>query len=314
MCIISQPVESVSETRIYVGVNEARTTQIVVYSMSIEHRSRGPTPEMLLPVPATIDTVELLDFSSPLLRRWNDILHRQFNSLEGLRTLGASRGIARGVITRVVGSYEIRLYPSIDVYTDLHPEVPASVISTLRKRYSPADTLLAAVLLDSGNYHPLAFTFPVCSQGLYVPTYHLHHGKTEEISDWDHHIFYEAPPLEITEQDEKEAHKRGDTHILSKLGVFGKYTIDPRQAHWAEKGLTPVATRMWRYGATLEEQARSGQEVPKTENNRHFLPLLELYTPQNPYREYLPSIADLRQRRISGRQFNSDIWLPHAVK
>lgn len=314
MCIISQPVESVNNTRIYVSLNEARTTQIVVYSMSIEHRSRGPTPEMLLPIPATIDTVELLDFSRPLLRRWNDILYRQFNSLEGYRTLGATKGVARGVITRVVGSYEIRMYPGIDVYADLHPEVPANVISTLQKRYSPTDTLLAAVLLDSGNYHPLAFTFPVCSQGLYVPTYHLHHGKTEEVSDWDHHIFYEAPSKPLTVEEEWVEMTLGVTHIAAKMGFLSKYTIDPRQAHWAEKGLTPVTTRMWRYGATLEEQARSGQEVSKTENNRHFLPLLELYSPQNPYREYLPSIADLRQRRISGRQLNQDTWLPHAAK
>jgi hypothetical protein len=102
MCIISEPVEDVSKTKILVGVNSDFTKQITVYSNDVENYSESNAMILPVPNPQSVKFINLANYS------------KIFNDADSVFTLEKSRSLSRNFSLSInntltiynVGSYK----------------------------------------------------------------------------------------------------------------------------------------------------------------------------------------------------------------
>jgi len=64
-----------------------------------------------------------------------------------------------------------------------------NVAKLFSQKYSDKFSFVVCKLVDSADYHPIAYLSPrLEDDALFVPTYH-YHGKANEKPDWDHTIY-----------------------------------------------------------------------------------------------------------------------------
>lgn len=199
MCILAQPLESVSNTAIYAGTNTDQTRQCVVYQMAVE--LRGPNA-MILPVPAPADSIQLIDMTEYPL--FFDDLRDIFRE----RTRGFTKSLPAAATLDYlevmdVGSYKVSVASTIEDLNRINPNVftvSPAVDKLLRFFYSSGYSFVVAQLTESGDYHPLAYSHDIGPEGLFIPTRHQHgKGGAREMriaDDWDHQVYHHpAGPL-----------------------------------------------------------------------------------------------------------------------
>lgn len=197
MCIFAMPVQSVTDTRIYVAPNVNLDRQLTVYEMSVTLRTPGNA--MILPVPGDVNTVELVDLSKA-----KDILEKldaafEFDPYSRSLSRGLTKSVTNDSLTLQVfevGSYKVSLAATLDDLDRLDPEVfTVSDEAKAALRSSTRDGkfgFVVATLTQSGPYHPLAYIHD--SEGpLFVPTRHEHGAGDGDMAEWDHTIFYVGP-------------------------------------------------------------------------------------------------------------------------
>lgn len=190
MCIMASPVESVSNTKIFVG-HDNNGRQATVYSMAVGLVDRGKGNAMILPVPilSAQDRIDLVDLSG------NPDFFEPLVDLFTVRSRSISFGADAPLDVVRVGSYDVSIVPTVDDVKRLNHdvfEVSADTEFTLRKNYPNGYVFLVAQLHTSGEFHPIAYIHPLVGGHLFVPTRH-EHGQTdsEDLPDWDHQIFYQ---------------------------------------------------------------------------------------------------------------------------
>lgn len=200
MCILAQPVRTVSNTRIFVGSNGTR--QLTVYEMAVQLAESQSGNAMILPAPAASPSdIELIDMSDH--PKFFDDLDRAFRMRS--RSLSKAPPMLGRLEVHRVGNYDVSIADTIDDLDRLNPEVftlSDDAKQALGPNYSrldgPKHVFIVAVLRESGKFHPLAHTHPIAAGGkLFVPTRHEHghnHGDDPQggRADWDHHIFHQS--------------------------------------------------------------------------------------------------------------------------
>ena len=118
MCIMAGPVESVSNTRIFVGADSRGLRQVVLYAMAVQLQARsGKGNAMILPVPGGATDVALFDLTAyPTI----------FDDIDApfvVRSRGVSKDLDRSfgepLEVHRVGSYDVSIVPTVD---DVTPE------------------------------------------------------------------------------------------------------------------------------------------------------------------------------------------------
>jgi hypothetical protein len=187
MCIISNPVESVSQTKILVGPNKNLDRQITVYSNQVNNVSESNA--MILPVPHP-STIEFIDLSK---------YKHLFTDLDKVFYKPQSRFLSKGMNFSLsansaklqvfnVGSYKVSLAMGL---SDLN-RVDGSVFNLSSGCYdllkSSYDSTFGFIIckLAKGleNYHPFAYSHQMIKPGqLFIPTKHYHDHKRGFIYD-----------------------------------------------------------------------------------------------------------------------------------
>lgn len=211
MCIMAGPVESVSNTRIFVGADSRGLRQVVLYAMAVQLQARsGKGNAMILPVPGGATDVALFDLTAyPTI----------FDDIDApfvVRSRGVSKDLDRSfgepLEVHRVGSYDVSIVPTVDDVKRLNTsvfEVSADTENTLRGHYPVGFAFLVAQLRTSGDFHPLAYTHPVVDGRMFIPTRHEHGGRSGDLPKWDHSIYHQSQSeLDVIPQDHRNIPRR----------------------------------------------------------------------------------------------------------
>lgn len=207
MCIIPGPVDSVSNTKLFVMPSLDKTRQFTVYSNSVDSPDENV---MILPVP-NLNSLQLhtIKYKKLFDHLHDSVIKHQTRAFEFsmYRSLSASAQFDSLPVFEH-GSYLVSLAQTIE---DLHRlnssvfQLPPDIDTFFAKHYTREFGYLCCVLKPGEKtYEPLAYSHRLHSNGkLFVPTLHYHnhrgHVKTND-ADWDHFI-YSAGTLDLANQD-----------------------------------------------------------------------------------------------------------------
>lgn len=205
MCIMASPVQSVTDTKIFVGRDDGSSRQLTVYEMSVQLQGlTGKGNAMILPVPvstAGASSIELHDLSSApdFFKPFVDVFAERSRGF----SMNKSRGMDDALEVVRVGNYDVSVVPSVNDVKRLNTavfDVSADTERTLSAEYALGFAFVVAQLRASGDFHPLAYTHPYAN-ALFVPTRHEHGrvGAEDDLPKWDHQIFYQgsARPVQL---------------------------------------------------------------------------------------------------------------------
>lgn len=212
MCIMATPVESVTDTKIFVGYDPASKRQAIVYEMVVALQDRvGKGTAMVLPVPvgeAGPESIQLVDLSKfpEFFAAFEDMFKVT------LRSLSFSKGLGALEVVRV-GNYDVSIVPTVEDVGRLNPDVfelSEEARATLVTNYPFGFAFVVAQLRESGKFHPLAYTHPKVLDNLFVPTRHEHGTGDDALPEWDHAIFYQEGHILLNSLG---ASSRGGMHV-----------------------------------------------------------------------------------------------------
>ncbi len=197
MCIIPGPIQSVSDTKIFVLPNANKSRQLTFYMNSVK------TPEenmMILPVPniqsLQLHTVKYKALFKDLKSSVYRIPERSYDYYPIENSLRCAASIEPlEVISH--GSYLVSIAPTLEDLFRLDTSVfefSQELYSFFSKHYSREFGYLCCKLKEGKqDYEPISYSHNLHSCGkLFVPTlhYHNHHGKIDtQKADWDHLIY-----------------------------------------------------------------------------------------------------------------------------
>lgn len=226
MCCFSQPVVSVSATRIFARPAD-KGRQFLVYSMSIEAKNGLA---MILPLPGRLPAgeqdVEFIDlkaypqFFSDLDRGFPRPPPPSSRSRSDLMSPASAHMLA--VVT--VGDFEASFVPSIKDFSRLDERFRLSD-NVWKKLPGYENHSFAVFKLRPGamTVHPMAFSFPRRDpQTVFFPTVHIHDGKVHEKAKFDHSIYCQPRPderLSIQEWEESYTHAIGFMQVDKTKGI-----------------------------------------------------------------------------------------------
>lgn len=191
MCIFSQPVVSVNDTRIFARLT-GQGSQLLAYQMHYESRDSNA---MILPIPVQQpanaeslrfialddydDFFEDLDLGFPLHQQMsigcssND-LELSDNHLEVFE----------------VGSYIASFVPTLAEFSRLDPQfrLPEETWASIPK-YEGYGFAVFQLVSGAKKPHPMAFEYKTTWTDLYFPTMHIHDGEVKATEQFDHVLY-----------------------------------------------------------------------------------------------------------------------------
>jgi hypothetical protein len=187
MCIFSQSVESVSNTRIFARLKSER--QFLVYEMRLVSQS---DLAMILPLPTASDRedaamfIDLSDYA-----RFFDDMDRCFPAPRSL-TFGDLAVAGTGPLAvHQVGAFDASFVPNQAAFARLDPRFRLTD-GVWRQFPSYADFGFAVFQLRAGaaRVHPMALSFSTRDRrALFFPTAHVHDGAVHPVADFDHSLY-----------------------------------------------------------------------------------------------------------------------------
>ncbi len=194
MCIFSEPVKLVNNTKIFARRGESNS-QFLAYAMDYEAQT---DLAMILPLPTPVrspeDSIRFIDLS--LCPKFFEKLQSCFPTLnEWVASLRfQSRSLAPQTLKiHEVGSFVASFLPTISDFERLDPQfrLDKTIWHSLPIY---ADYGFAVFKLKAGTktIHPIAFEFPTRDQSLFLPTVHVHNGTVPTYARFDHSFYIQS--------------------------------------------------------------------------------------------------------------------------
>lgn len=193
MCIVSQPVKKMADTKLFVAKDSTGKRQLIVYSNKVDNLNKNNA--MILPVP----NPQSLKFDN--LEKYPKFFDHCFNSFfipngTGTFSMGLSSNYnSKTLKVFSVGSYNVSVANNFDELKLVDKsvfEMDSGCFHTLEKYSMPIFGFIICQL-KSGNhkYHPLAYSHDITNGQIFVPTKHYHGHVEEKVTDdWDHEIYF----------------------------------------------------------------------------------------------------------------------------
>lgn len=197
MCIISGEIESVSNTKIFCGVNKNKTQQLTIYANNVDNITTNNM--MILPVPFP-ETVNFYDLSNYV--NFFDDCDECFEN----QSLNLSRGFSVSANYSVdslevhdVGSYKASLAMNLNDLNNANPKyfyLSPEVKEYLAEHYNHKSIgfILCLLVLGNKEYHPFAYSHKIINKRVYIPTRHFHLHKNDNSDYGDYSNFAELDP------------------------------------------------------------------------------------------------------------------------
>lgn len=207
MCIISNPIESVSNTKILVAVNPEKNKQLTIYSNEVTNISSGNAMILPVPYPQTVTFHDLSNYSY-IFKDCDSCFQSRIstNSFSADSFSADSRGITKLKVFNV-GSYQVSLAMSLDEIKHVDTSVfrlSPNCFKLLSNEYKNGNFGFIICKLSDGNkdYHPFGYSHNITDGMLFIPTKHYHshnngsvmfnnitHNETDIVDDWSHDIY-----------------------------------------------------------------------------------------------------------------------------
>lgn len=183
MCIISNRVESVSKTKLFVGAKPLTNRQITVYANSVDNLTDGNAMILPVPFPNTVRFHDLSNYTNFFDDCDNCFLKPKLKSLSNSYGVDGFSTNSKTLEVFNVGSYQVSLAKSLDDLQRVNKSV--FILSNgcdelLRKYYSNPNFGFIICKLATGkeDYHPFGYShIMIDNNKMFIPTKHYHeHG------------------------------------------------------------------------------------------------------------------------------------------
>lgn len=219
MCMFTEEVDSVDQTRIYIGKMDSdkviSNKRLLVYEMQVKAKNEVA---MVLPVPAQMGSeIEFINMED------DKSFFRDLYYMFAERTY--SKSLSRSLDCDClevfhVGNYIASVVKSSKDFDKLDPRfrLPSGVLESLPYKHF----YYVVFQLQSGShkYHPMAFTYYCMNDKYFIPTLHLHDGKSIDPYDDYDHILYVGSDFNVNDWK----YSLIDSNSLSK--TLSKYLKD----------------------------------------------------------------------------------------
>ncbi len=182
MCMISLPVEQVSKTNIFVGLNSSKSHQLTIYSNFVSNNSDANAMVIPVPHPSTVNFHNVSHINN-FFKVVDKSFFRQAKTLSwNNSSYSDSKGTSRArsdLEVFSVGSYQVSLAHNLSDLSRLNKEIfvlSPGLAKTLESNYSdPVWGFIVFVLArDKKDYHPFGFSHALYNNKIYIPTRHYH--------------------------------------------------------------------------------------------------------------------------------------------
>jgi hypothetical protein len=186
MCIISKPVEKVSQTKILVGPDKKLQNQITIYSNQVNNISNSNAMILPTPHPSTVKFIDLSKYKDLFIDIDKVFYKEEKQSTNNLRSSYSKNSSTLQVFN--VGSYKVSLAMNIE---DLHKvdknefELSTGCYDLLKSSYeSTFGFIICKLAKGSEYYHPFGYSHKLINpKQLFIPTKHYHDNKISFIYD-----------------------------------------------------------------------------------------------------------------------------------
>lgn len=179
MCMISNEIESVSNTNILVAPNHDNTRQLTVYSNNVNNISESNAMVLPVPLPQTLQFIDLSEykdifedcakcFYNPYKTKSLNFSTNSFNTKddEPLQVFN-------------IGSYKVSVAMNLEQISRVDSRVfklSPGLAQTLNTFYYQPYWGFVICKLNAGpeTYHPLAYSHQIIDSKIYIPTRHYH--------------------------------------------------------------------------------------------------------------------------------------------
>ena len=184
MCLISDDIESVSNTNILVAPNYNNTRQLVVYSNYINNISESNAMVLPIPLPQSIQFIDLSgyknlfdDCAKCFYNPHKSFLNNSFSTKSYNTKDDSPLPLPLQVFN--VGSYQVSIAMNLEQIKNVDSKVfilSPTLKQTLETFYYQPYWGFIICKLNSGPemYHPIAYSHQIIDSKIYIPTRHYH--------------------------------------------------------------------------------------------------------------------------------------------
>ncbi len=228
MCIISLPVEEVSQTKILVGVDKSMKQQIVVYSNEVNNTSESNAMVLPVPNPHSVKFIDLSNYKNiftDLSNAFEQPVSRGFStySLNSKSSYSDSYDTSRKLDVINVGSYKVSLAMNLRDLKRVDETVfklSDGCYDLLKSTYASNQYGFIICKLVKGNeaYHPMAYSHDIIGLSeIFVPTkhYHDHTRVSSSVNGYDAFTIDSSPMFSnfMELPTSKQKSKNSDSYI-----------------------------------------------------------------------------------------------------
>lgn len=190
MCMISNEIETVSNTNILVAPNHNNTRQLTVYSNYVSNLSESNAMVLPVPLPQTLQFIDLSNYTN-LFEDCAKCFYnasRGYNLSNSIDTYSLKNDKPLKVFN--VGSYKVSVAMNLEQIGKVDKSVfklSTGLEQVLKTFYYQPYWGFVICKLNAGpeSYHPLAYSHQIIDSKIYIPTRHYHQEvKWEDINDW----------------------------------------------------------------------------------------------------------------------------------
>jgi hypothetical protein len=178
--MISLPIEQVSNTKIFVGLNSTKTYQLTVYSNFVSNNSNGNAMVIPVPFPSTVKFHDLSQIKN-FFKSVDQSFYKQSQTLGWTNSFSSDRikGSKSDLEVFSVGSYKVSLASNLQDISRLNKDIfvlSPGLAKTLESHYSNLvwGFIVFVLARDKKDYHPFAFSHALYNNKIYIPTRHYH--------------------------------------------------------------------------------------------------------------------------------------------
>jgi hypothetical protein len=184
------PVEQVTKTNIFVGLNSSKTSQLTVYSNFVSNNSNSNAMVIPVPFPSTVkfhDVSSIKNFFKSVDQSFYRLGANDFYSTNTTR--GEKTKTALDVFS--IGSYQVSLAHNLTDISRLNKDLfilSPGLAKTLEEHYSNSvwGFIVFVLARDKKDYNPFAFSHSLYNNKIYIPTRHYHDSlKTNSVGYMD---------------------------------------------------------------------------------------------------------------------------------
>ncbi|MDB4477107.1 hypothetical protein N9018_02770 [Rhodopirellula sp.] len=211
MCCFSQPIRSVSRTRIFGRLTEQKS-QFVAYQMRYKSDYANA---MILPIPIQQPSkqrcIRFIDLSG--YPQFFDDLDKGFPKSKKLtKSIASESGPAKDRLkVHKVGGFEASFVPTANHFSKLDRRF--SIAKDIWKKipaYSEYGFVVFQLHELDGTPHPMAFDFDTrMTDATFLPTIHIHDGEVHQRENFDHTMYIQNPEIDLAAGD-YQGHKLWD--------------------------------------------------------------------------------------------------------